>query len=73
MIRFRSQSGQPSVENDNLRLEPGDKDPEADTDPRERDSPEAKTGWTNIAATASAEVEMKSFLETLGIVQGWLR
>lgn len=71
MIRFRSQSGQPSVENDNLRLDPGDKrDPEAATDRVETDSREAKRGCTNIAATARAEVEMKSFLETLGIIQG---
>ena len=70
MMRFKSQSGQPSVEKDNLRLDPGDKDPGADTDPRERGSPEANRGRTNIAATASAEVDRKSFLETLGIIQG---
>lgn len=54
MMRFRSQSGQPSVEKDNFKLDPA----------------EANAGCTNIAATAIAEVEIKSFLEIVGILQG---
>lgn len=70
-MRLRSQSGQPNVEKDNLKFDPAEEgNPDEEIEFPANDSREPKTGCTNMAATASAEVDKKSFLETLGIIQG---